>query len=158
MLVYQFIIEMVPDEADSAELARVRKVIDLLNKEESTNAAPDCNPRAVSPYEFFRKFEGPPYEDRVEDLNISQEMYKTPKAYDVALSFALDDKRRARRLLADLIDTGNLHRPVGECDEYFESFDRRAELYDELAELEARKHKQQVLDRLWKAGNQTLSE
>lgn len=131
-------------------LLTARLVMDALREDEYFNEAPQTDPQTIRGEEFFLRLDGPSLNERLENANTDYEVGKMPKAYDVALGLAaggqFDD---ARRLMRELLKAGRAHERVGDCNDFFEDFDKRKELYEELAELEGKKRKQEVLNELW---------
>lgn len=139
---------------DRDSLIVAHQIMDGMFEDEYFDEAPSVDPNTVSATDFFIHLYGPTWEERLEEFNVEHEVGKIPKAYDVALAFAMgrgegDPKfEKARQLLKELLEQGIAHRRAENCTEFFESFDEREELREQLAELEAEKQQQRFLDDL----------
>jgi len=118
-----------------------------LKEDEYREEAPDL--QFFTAHRLFAELEGPTLEERLEQTNVKRQVNRLPKCLDIPLAFASSgDIDRARWLIDDMVDQGILHDSSSEHPEFFEQADIKEEAFNQIAEAEAERRREEVIRRL----------
>lgn len=132
----------------TSAIIEAHMLLDALRADEYFAEGPALSNSRPSAGEFFQRFEGPSYQERLREFDPEVEARKLPKAYDVALTTAPSALPEAKRLLRDLLKQGIAHDPVGECLWFFGDFDEQLDAFDRLAKIEGKRTEHRLYDDL----------
>ena len=115
-----------------------------LKEDEYREEAPDS--QALTAPQLFNKLKGPTWRERQEQINIDHQMSRLPKCLDIPLVFACDGEiDRAQWLIENLIDQGILHERSSQHQEFFEQADVQEQAFEQIAEVEAKIRREDVI-------------
>ena len=118
-----------------------------LEEDEYHDQAPDI--QVLKAKQFFTELGKQTWEERREQININRQAEQLPKCLDIPLAFATGgDIERARWLVEDMIDQGILHEPSSDHQEFFEQAGIQEEAFEQIAEVEAEKQREEVMRNL----------
>jgi hypothetical protein len=130
--------------ASSEAITRAHHIYTGLEQHEYREEAPELE--VLTPQRLFAELDGPSWNERRDQININHHVEQLPKCLDIPLAVAINgDISRARWLIDDLIDQGILHEPSSEHEEFFERADAQTQAFEQVAQAEAEKRRQEVM-------------